>query len=74
MAANVLLYFGQRISFGRASSVFEELNGSLMFLRCRSALECAEISPSSLLWIDLPRIEPILPGFQLPNHANSPEH
>jgi hypothetical protein len=52
--------------------VFEELDGSLVFLRRRSALEGAEDPPFSLLWIEFARIEAILSRFQLPNHFTSP--
>jgi hypothetical protein len=50
---------------------FEILNRAFMFLRCILAVERAEISSFSRRRILLPRIQPILAGFQFSNHNDS---
>ena len=50
---------------------FEILNRAFVFLRCCLALERAEIFSFARSRIFLPRIQPILAGFQFPNHKDS---
>ena len=50
---------------------FEILNRAFVFLRCRLAVERAEISSFADSRIFLARVEPILAGLQFPNHAKS---
>jgi hypothetical protein len=47
---------------------FEELHGSLVFLRGRARFERAEIAPLPGLRVLLPGIQAILAGLQLTNH------
>lgn len=49
----------------------EILNGAFPFLRRTFCLESAEIPSFSRFWIFLARIQPILSGFQLPDHVPS---
>ena len=49
----------------------EILNRALVFLRCRLAVERAEISSFPRTRIFLARIQPILAGFQFPDHNDS---
>ena len=49
--------------------MFEELHGALMSLRCRECLEGAEILPPPRPRIYLPRVETVLTGFELADHA-----
>jgi hypothetical protein len=46
----------------------EELNRALVLLGGRTAAERAEVSATPGLRVLLARIEPVLPGFQLPDH------
>jgi hypothetical protein len=46
----------------------EILNGAFVFLGGNLCLKRAEISPFSRLRIFLPRIQPILSGFEFPDH------
>jgi len=48
---------------------FEVLDSALMLLRLLEAVEGAEVAALARRWILLPRIEPILPGFQFADHA-----
>jgi hypothetical protein len=50
---------------------FEKLNRALVFLRGSLAVERAEIFSSARSGIFLAGIQPILPGFQFPNHNDS---
>jgi hypothetical protein len=50
---------------------FEILNRAFMFLRCCLALESAEIFSFARSRIFLSGIQPILSGFQSPNHNDS---
>ena len=47
----------------------EVLNGAFVLLRPSLCIERAEISSLARLRIFLARIQPILPGFQFPDHA-----
>jgi hypothetical protein len=49
--------------------VFEILNRAFVFLRCCLAVERAEIFSFARSRILLTGIQPILAGFQFPNHA-----
>ena len=49
---------------------FEILNRAFVFLRRSLGLERPEISSFSGLWIFLPRVQPILAGFQFPDHGD----
>jgi hypothetical protein len=61
---------GGRYNIVRAPLVpFEILNRAFVFLRRRLAVEGAEISSFADPRIFLARVEPILAGFQFPNHA-----
>jgi hypothetical protein len=46
----------------------EELNRALVLLGGRTAAERAEVSATPGLRVLLARLEPVLPGFQLPDH------
>jgi hypothetical protein len=48
--------------------VLEILNRAFVFLRCSFAVERAEIFSFSRFRSFLAGIQPILPGFQFPNH------
>jgi hypothetical protein len=48
---------------------FEILNRAFVFLRRSLAVEGAEIFSFARSWIFLAGIQPILAGFQFPNHA-----
>ena len=48
--------------------VLEILNRAFVFLRCSFAVERAEIFSFSRSQIFVAGIQPILPGFQFPNH------
>jgi len=48
--------------------VLEILNRAFVFLRCSFAVERAEIFSFSRFHRFLAGIQPILPGFQFPNH------
>lgn len=50
---------------------FEILNRAFVFLRCTLAVERTEIFSFARSWIFLAGIQPILPGFQFPNHGYS---
>ncbi len=47
----------------------EILNRAFLFLRRSLCIECTKVSAFSRLRIFLPRIQPILAGFQFPDHA-----
>lgn len=47
---------------------FKVLHCLLMFLRRSLCLECAEVSSFTRLWIFLAGIQPVLAGFQFPDH------
>ena len=49
---------------------FKVLHSLLVFLRCSLCLEGAEISSFTRLPIFLAGIQPVLAGFQLPDHKN----
>jgi len=51
--------------------LFEILNRAFVFLRCCLALERAEISSLARSRIFVAGIQPILAGFQFPNHNDS---
>ena len=51
---------------------FEVLNCAFVFLRRSLAAEGAEIFPFARSRIFLAGIQPILAGFQFPNHNDSP--
>jgi hypothetical protein len=50
---------------------FEILNRAFVFLRCSLAVERAEIFSFARSRIFLAGIQPILAGFQFPNHNDS---
>src|SRR4029077_2304859 len=65
---------GNRRSLKRSSLAlmpFEILNRALVFLRCCLALERAEIFSFPRCRIFLAGIQPIIAGFQFPNHNDS---
>jgi hypothetical protein len=49
---------------------FKVLHGFLVLFRRGFCLECAKISSFSRLRIFLPGIQPILAGFQFPDHED----
>ena len=49
---------------------FEKLNRAFVFLRCSLAAERAEIFSFARSLIFLAGIQPILAGFQFPNHED----
>ena len=50
---------------------FEELHGALVLLRCGSATKSAEITATADLWINLSRVQAVLPRLQLANHVST---
>src|SRR5690348_1858496 len=54
---------------GALSATLEELHRLLVLLRRRSRLERPEVPSLAGLGILLLRVEPVLTGFQLPDHA-----
>ena len=51
---------------------FEIMDGPFVLRRRLARLEGAEVSPSSGSGIPLSRVQPILGGWELPNHYGSP--
>jgi hypothetical protein len=51
---------------------FEVLHLALVLFRLLTRLKRAQVPPLSSLGIDLPGIEPVLPGLELPDHVRAP--
>src|SRR4029077_1710687 len=57
---------------GLSAAPLEELHGALVFFRGLAGVEGAEVPPLPGDAVDLARIQPVLPGFQLANHGTQP--
>jgi hypothetical protein len=60
-------------TFAAMLSPLEELHRSLVLLRRGQAAESAEVFATASLCIFLPRVQAVLPGFELPNHVTLSE-
>src|SRR5580692_2153575 len=54
---------------GVSSVMLEILDGPLVFLRRRTAIECAEVASSPGARVGLPRVKAVFAGTELANHG-----
>src|SRR5499427_10412382 len=57
---------------GSSAPALEELYRALVLFRRCACVEGAEIAPLLCLRVHFARIEPVLPGFQFPDHRSQP--
>jgi hypothetical protein len=52
--------------------VLEVLHRTLVLFRCLARSECAQVPALTGSWVDLPRIQAVLTGFEFSDHLGSP--